>query len=105
MPFPFVSRPAWILTPPSVQFAPGDSAVTLVRSATPLVPAIPSMPFVPLVPFIPGAPLQTYSVDVTSDGSRTPLPFVSMPDSILTPPAAQLVPGGSTLALVRPEDA
>src|SRR5438309_11051103 len=32
---------------------------------------------------------------MTSPSSSTPLPFVSMPTSIASPPAGQLAPGGS----------
>src|SRR4051794_34907620 len=43
----------------------------------------------------PDAPAQTYEVEVISESSSTPLPFVSAPSSIAWPPFAQCAPDGS----------
>ena len=97
MPLLFVSGPTLTFLPPEEQLAPAASVVTDTKAFRPLVPLVPFVPFVPL------APLHTYCVFVTSDGSRMPLPLVSIPAWTVIPPFGQTIRGAVFCTFVATE--
>src|SRR3984957_21035284 len=85
-PLPLVSAPTSTASPPEGQWAsPAASATVFTMLPAPL------------------APLHAYWTLVTSDVSRIPLPLVSAPLLIFTPPVAQLAPSASTVVVTSME--